>query len=137
MSQYDELETSFREDVLRFSLCFRKAETEDKYYHYKLHEKKAPSWFKWLLWSFVIMLVLRRVQLLAFVELGVPCTATDPTVEIITVTVLLSGLLCEGLALLFVKLSLVRGFPFLVASFFTIAHSSHEYYPNKPAIITM
>ena len=137
MNKDDELEAIFRGEISKFLLHFKNTETEAKYIHYKLYERKVPRWFKILIWSFVTMLILRRIQLLVYVLFGIQATATEVSVEVITVVVLLSGLLIEGIAIMCKPLSFLKGFAIMVASFFTIAHSSHEYYPNKPAMITM
>ncbi|MDR3548979.1 MAG: hypothetical protein P4M11_12075 [Candidatus Pacebacteria bacterium] len=129
--------SAFRSEIYAFFLCFRNPESEAAYLQYRLHERKIPDWLKWLMWIYLTILVLRRVELLILAALGVNSTATTIAVEIITVSVLISALLIEGMFILFERLVPLKGFAILVASFFIIAHSSHEYYPDRPAIITM
>ncbi len=127
----------FCKEISPFFLSFKNPESEATYVHYRLHERKMPGWFKWIMWIYIVLLVMRRIELLLFVYIHVPSVATTPTLEIFTVSVIAVALIIEGAFAWFERLTPLKGFLLLVVSFFDIADSSHEYYPNQPALVPM
>ena len=138
MENLNKIEEEFMKELNSTWLRFNNPEVEGKYRAYKLSEKKAPLWFKWIMWSLAALITLRRALLIVEATYF-PSTVTSLQirVEVTTTCLLLPTLLIEVLAILIKPLAIIKGFFILVAWFFTVSYSSYNYFPNMIATIPM
>lgn len=131
LEEEEECTAAFWKETSAWSLRFANVGLESAYHSHKLQYKDTPTWFKRVLWSVVIMFVLRRMQLMIFAYYLPDTTTARYDVEIITICVLLCCFTFEIFSFSVQSLARVRGFAMLVAWFFTTSYTSQVYNPNK------
>jgi len=123
-----ELQIQFKSSISLFSLRFKDPIIEKKFDAYKL---SAPHWLNWLTASLVFLIIFRRFHAL-YQSLTKPeSTFVTPSGEAVILVVLITFANIEIATLRWKQLSLIRGCPILLASFFTASYSSYKYFPNK------
>jgi hypothetical protein len=137
MNASEEHEAQFKTEIKRFCLHFKDPDLEQKYTYYKIYEKPIPSWFKWLMWSLIIIIFLRKLELLIFVFAGIQANTVALTVEITLISVMVAAALIELIIFLCIRLTVVKGFALLVAAFFLISYNSYTLFPTNLGLIPL
>ncbi len=128
------MEASFKEEISRLLLRFKNPETEQAYTHYKLHERTAPTWFKWYMILFIGFLIFRKGELLVFSILGVESVAMGPKEEGIAFVAAVVSYSFEAVPVWCPKFACFRGLSMLIGTFYGITSLSTTFCSEKPAI---
>lgn len=133
----DVVEEQFNADRSWFWLNFLDENLEKAYKYYKLHEKRIPKWFYWIMWSLIILILARKTELLLFTYFGVSGNVVGQTYEYILVSVLYAAAIIELIAFFSEVVAPIRGFSIMVAMFFLVDLNSYTLYPNQLGLIPL
>eukprot|EP01022_Parablepharisma_sp_SALTPOND_P019115 TRINITY_DN321_c0_g1_i1.p1 TRINITY_DN321_c0_g1~~TRINITY_DN321_c0_g1_i1.p1 ORF type:complete len:697 (+),score=43.18 TRINITY_DN321_c0_g1_i1:126-2216(+) len=127
----DSSDSQFEQLLSPFTLVFKDPNLETKYRDYTFHKKKTPRWFKWMVWLFIGLLILRRALNLCYALLRINTKIVDIEVEVFLISVFGISYLAEAIIMYCKELIFFRGLPLLVASFFVINYTSRAYYHKE------
>ena len=131
------IETCFTNEVSAYSLNFVNPEMESKYGYFKLYQRFFPSWFKWVVWTFAMLLIIRRIQLLIYSMIQMPSSASAPNVEIVILSSFIGTAVIEMLVYVWKKAAIIRGLIMLLCGFFTIGFTAYSPSQLSPGVISL
>jgi len=131
-----EIENEFRHEISFSTLRFKSSELESKYSQYKISNKNVPKWTRMLIISLIIIVIVRRIEVL-LLKIFIPeYKSTYGTVhtEIVNIGALTIGMVCEIFVFFCRRISFIRGFIISISIFFSVSYAAHTNFTQFPAI---
>jgi len=133
----EDFESNFLQEISQWTLVFTNPDLEAQYASYKVHKRKVPPIFHKLLWSLVILFLIRHIQIITFIYIESPYITPNTFVvsEWVIIFVILTGICGEILAYRTNFFLRTRGFWMIMMWFIIIPYTSWVCYPRTLAMI--
>lgn len=129
-------EEKFESCINYATMSFKDQKYEEKYQNNKVEAPHFAKFFKIGTAIVMILLVLRRIELFIFVQLGVNSISRGDITEYIMLPTLFGALIIETLFACWTYLNKLRGFVIMLYIYFMVAYTSRQYI-NIPASVPM
>ncbi len=141
MIQYPETNNALREKFERVvewpTMHFKDQNMETKYHEKRIKELAFSRSFKYSLLMLILVVIFRRIELLAFAWGDIKSVGVGTDVEYIMISLLIVALIFELFFALVAALNKFKGFLLMVYLFGMVCYTSWKYIDFKPSSVPM